>query len=927
MKDSIYVDYMVFLEELQKKHGEHTILLMQNGYMFELYDVTDGSIQMSACKEILSMSPFCSNHHTLNGKNIFKVGFPIESFTRNTKKLVKNGFTVAKMVYKNGVRQIEQILSPGCNMCEDDDVTQSILVAALFTESDDNVSISCARFDMNIGRIEYVSRTSYTMLESMKICKDLIYEMGDISELDIYYKGSNFDDFKSLCKFEILSLHIHDMVCEKRLNVFDQRFQIYFFENVFKQYLYMGGSILKTLNLEASNNNERVIILLLIMFIRAHDENNIHNISIPKLYESDNNKVVTCINSLFERMDMFTPRFGMFAMLNLSKTRMGERLFRNIIRTPIFDTNILEDRYTMIDSFSRMNLELKKQVSLNLGKYSDLDRLQRKFGLEKCSPVDMYKLYMNFSHAHKLHMLIGYFDVEDDTVEEAILMISSTFELKRLKNNEYAILQHVDAAVDGFKSHLQSLRQRIDGLLLYFNDIIGKDVVKIVETHDEINLQLTCSKAKQLEQMITEGHLTSETFTFIDCKKYTIIRGSFDECLYEYIDIKNKLLDASKRVFNIVVKKVHMLTRTISEGLSTSIAKIDVFFSLAQYFTANSYTRPRLTTASGTIKAKQLRHPIIQKLVTDNGKAYVSNDVSLSPANSWLLYGVNSVGKSSLLKSIIINAILAQCGLFVAADDFEICPFQNIGCRIGNMDDIYLGQSSFVKELVEMNTILSKAEGSNTLIVTDEICSSTERKSAINVFASFVQIMTEKQMTFACSTHLFELQQNRYIKGLSSIRNMHLKVRIEQGVLFFDRILQDGVPTADNYGIKVADAVLWDHRFKTLIKSKWHDEEEVPEDVNMSESSYNCKSIRIMCEICGYYPKCVTDQRLHTHHIQFQCTYGNAGKSIEHKNKNCNLVTLCPDCHRRVHSYEIEIRGYQDTSKGTILDFSKKNCC
>ena len=85
---------------------------------------------------------------------------------------------------------------------------------------------------------------------------------------------------------------------------------------------------------------------------------------------------------------------------------------------------------------------------------------------------------------------------------------------------------------------------------------------------------------------------------------------------------------------------------------------------------------------------------------------------------------------------------------------------------------------------------------------------------------------------------------------------------------------------------------------------------------------YNSKSFKIKCEICGYKPECITDERLQTHHIKFQCTadaHGNIDDGM-HKNIHSNLVTLCRQCHIKVHKGSIIINGYTDTTNGRKLN-------
>ena len=132
-----------------------------------------------------------------------------------------------------------------------------------------------------------------------------------------------------------------------------------------------------------------------------------------------------------------------------------------------------------------------------------------------------------------------------------------------------------------------------------------------------------------------------------------------------------------------------------------------------------------------------MRHPIIERL--DRGTVYVPNDISIGLADDiaqtgMLLYGTNASGKSSLMKAVGLNIIMAQAGFYVAAEEFEYIPYQRLFTRILNADNIFRGESSFAVEMGELRGILKRANG-NSLVLGDELCSGTENTSAQSIFA------------------------------------------------------------------------------------------------------------------------------------------------------------------------------------------------
>jgi DNA mismatch repair ATPase MutS len=253
------------------------------------------------------------------------------------------------------------------------------------------------------------------------------------------------------------------------------------------------------------------------------------------------------------------------------------------------------------------------------------------------------------------------------------------------------------------------------------------------------------------------------------------------------------------------------------------VAKLDVAFSTATNATRHGYTRPVLVDdAPSSVEATALRHPLIEHMLVRAGKKdpYVPNDVKLCRASCWLLHGVNSVGKSSLLKSIAIGVLMAQAGLFVAATDFRLSPYHKIFARTGNDDNIHVAHSSFVKEMTETKSIVDNADA-RSLVIADELCASTEVYSAVRIVGALLQLLTKRRATYAFATHLFALQDHPFVQQLLCeqrlLHNLHLQVRFANGKLLFDRTLSAGLPANREYGVLVADKVIQNKEFTSLL--------------------------------------------------------------------------------------------------------------
>lgn len=281
------------------------------------------------------------------------------------------------------------------------------------------------------------------------------------------------------------------------------------------------------------------------------------------------------------------------------------------------------------------------------------------------------------------------------------------------------------------------------------------------------------------------------------------------------------------------------------------------------------------------------------------------------------------------MKSIGIATILAQIGYYVPASEFVFEPYMALYARITGNDNIFKGLSSFALEMTELDAILSRTEsqGTNTLVIGDEVCRGTEDISGRSIVASALVSLSECKSSFIFSSHLHDIPDIDEIKQLKNLRLYHLRVEYdeENDCLVFDRKLTPGSGPSV-YGLMVAKYLIKNKKFinrAEIIKNRLMAEQQT--NIPIKTSKYNKDLLVKNCLICGYRPLTDTDKDLESHHIHFQKDCWADGKIKEKpylsKNRLYNLVVLCRKCHNKVHQGEIIIKGYADTSIGPQLDY------
>ena len=350
--------------------------------------------------------------------------------------------------------------------------------------------------------------------------------------------------------------------------------------------------------------------------------------------------------------------------------------------------------------------------------------------------------------------------------------------------------------------------------------------------------------------------------------------------------------------------------------------QIDFINSGAICAIQNHYSKPILQTKNNSyFKAKELRHPIVEKI---NSKTnYIPHDIELGHETDQygiLLYGINSAGKSTLMKAIGLNIILAQIGYFTSTTYFEFYPYQNLFTRINGNDNIFKNLSSFMVEMLELIAIL-KRNNSNTLVIADELCHTTEELSANVIITYMLEVLSKNHASFITATHLHKLAKIKSIKILKELKIKHIKITYDEinDLLIYDRNLLEGEGESF-YGLQIAKYMMKDQYFNDRTTELLDEYKKIKKNKN---SKYNSKLYLNYCEICK------TQNNLETHHIFFQKDFNKLGinksKFYLQKNSLANLVVLCMQCHDEIDKGTIIINGWIETSQGTKLDYIINN--
>ncbi len=487
-----------------------------------------------------------------------------------------------------------------------------------------------------------------------------------------------------------------------------------------------------------------------------------------------------------------------------TKTNMGARLLKSWLCQPLKNLSDILKRQDVISELVEKNEE-----RLNLGnlleKIYDIQRLATRMSNSSANPKDFLSLKESLLILPELlevsknlaYNPLNPIEQYKDEIFEYAEMIDRT-----IVENAPAIIKEGGILKEGVSGELDYFRELLTGGEKWLADFEEKEKEKTGIKTLKIGFNKVFGYFIEISNsylnQIPEGYIRKQTLTngerFIteELKKHEddVLSAKFKSTELEY-----KLFCDFREYSKEFVSKI----REIAEY----IAECDVYTSLADIAAENNYCRPIIDESDDFI-IKNGRHAVLEKVLPLG--EYVANDIELkcNAADStqfMILTGPNMAGKSTYMRQNALIAILAQIGSWVPADYAKIGIIDKIFTRVGASDDLTLGQSTFMVEMIETACILNSAT-ERSLILLDEIGRGTSTYDGVAIAWSVAEyIATKVKARCIFATHYHEL--NVMTKTYPQIKNYRITISEENGEIeFLRKIVQGGA--SKSYGIQVA---------------------------------------------------------------------------------------------------------------------------
>lgn len=509
---------------------------------------------------------------------------------------------------------------------------------------------------------------------------------------------------------------------------------------------------------------------------------------LKNLVKRDTAACLSIDHSALAHLEIFFSPSGksLFEVINFTKTPMGERLLKNSLLYPLICKEQIIKRQNCIKEL----LEKDVDLSSSLSGIKDVERLMTKIAEGRANPNDLFLLAISLNKISSiikdLHGTLAPFI----SSLPKLPLVDAILQTIVIDDSEYYIAPSINAELD----RLKSLEKGSSAHLQAYED-------RLCEELDIKTLKVGVSRSfgYYIEVSKKSIHLVPQTFI----RKQTVVNGErfvtqeLQKLESAILLAKDGALKLEKEIFEDLVNLCIGHQRDILKA-SSLIAKIDLIHSLKTVALSRGYICPTISEGS-EIAITEGAHPVLLKMMKQ--ERFIPNDIFLSDEMSLaVLTGPNMAGKSTYIKSVALLVLLTQIGSFIPAKRASIAIVDKIFTRIGAMDDLGRGQSTFMVEMSETACILRNAT-KKSLIILDEIGRGTSTYDGIALAKSIATyIAKEVGAKTLFATHYLELTD--LADTIPTIKNIRSTAFEKDETITFLHKIEEG-KADQSYGIFV----------------------------------------------------------------------------------------------------------------------------
>ena len=489
-------------------------------------------------------------------------------------------------------------------------------------------------------------------------------------------------------------------------------------------------------------------------------------------------------------------------IIDKTRTAMGGRRLKQWLRYPLRSAARIGLRLDAVEEALAQG-DIRRRIAQMLDSVYDLERLNSKIGMGHANARDLVALKISlgmlpqiwqeleplhsdlYSTRPPLEALSGLCrHIETAIREDAPPTIQEGGMIRPGYNDELDELLRISRDGKGYLARLEVDEKEATGintLKVRFNRVFGYYI----------------EVPKSQTTLVPDHYVRKQTL--VNAERY--ITDALKKFETKVLGAEDRRCALELELFNAIRDQVREHSSAI-QGAADFIARLDCLFGLAEVADRNDYCRPQINTM-GVIEIHDGRHPVVEKMIS--GERFVPNSIVLdNDANQvMVITGPNMAGKSTVLRQVALLVVMAQIGSFVPAARANIAIVDRIFTRVGALDNLSSGQSTFMVEMQETANILNNATG-QSLVIMDEIGRGTSTYDGLSIAWAVVEYLHDlgqvgTKTLFA--THYHELLELARTKP--RVRNFNIAVKEwKDQVIFLRKLVPGG--TNRSYGIQVA---------------------------------------------------------------------------------------------------------------------------
>jgi DNA mismatch repair protein MutS len=489
--------------------------------------------------------------------------------------------------------------------------------------------------------------------------------------------------------------------------------------------------------------------------------------------------------------------------LDATCTPMGARLLNKRMLFPLRDVERIRARLQGVEILFA-DTSLRENLRKLLSEVYDLERLNSRVVLGSANARDLLAIRNSLARLPEIKSLFT--DIKEGLLNEIAGEVDELPDMQNLLTR--SIRDDAPLTLREGKVIKEGFHEELDELIAILRD--GRSMILALESEERertgiANLKIGFNKVFGYYLEVSRGQLANVPDYFI--RKQTLVNAErfitpdLKEFESKVVGADDKRLELEHKIFTDIRKQVAAKSAQLLKT-AKCLARLDYFACLAETARNNRYIKPGVNDTS-EITISEGRHPVIEKTLPPG--RFVPNDIHLDQKKEEVLIitGPNMAGKSTVLRQTALIVLMAQMGSFVPAEQAEIGVVDRIFTRVGAMDDLRRGQSTFMVEMNETANILNNAT-EKSLVILDEIGRGTSTFDGLAIaWAVAEELVTKngKGVKTIFATHYHELTELALTRN--RVKNYNIAVREwNDTIIFLHKLMKGG--TSRSYGIQVA---------------------------------------------------------------------------------------------------------------------------